>query len=284
MTNPYLDFVKSYGNILREGASCPLGGFTADPSGPEPAPDAPKVLVFSPHPDDECIMGALSLRMLRELGMRIINVAVTQGSNKERQAPRLAELRNACGFLGFEVLTTREGGLEKINMKTRAGDPAHWSSCVEVVVDIIRRNMPRVISIPHNLDANTSHIGTYYLVMDALKEMPADFECFVIQSEFWQPMEKPNLMIEADSHTVSDLVAAISFHVEEVRRNPYHTRLPAWMIDNVRRGGELVGGQGGAAPDFALSRSSDEISESTTAVIICHGLLTINIKVFFRWK
>ena len=25
------------------------------------------------------------------------------------------------------------------------------------------------------------------------------------------------------------------------------------MIDNVRRGGELVGGQGGAAPDFAFA-------------------------------
>jgi hypothetical protein len=29
--------------------------------------------------------------------------------------------------------------------------------------------------------------------------------------------------------------------------------MPAWMIDNVRRGGELVGGQGGAAPNFAFA-------------------------------
>ena len=39
-------------------------------------------------------------------------------------------------------------------------------------------------------------------------------------------------------------------HVGEVRRNPYHLLVPPWMQDNVRRGGELVGGQGGAAPDF----------------------------------
>jgi hypothetical protein len=26
--------------------------------------------------------------------------------------------------------------------------------------------------------------------------------------------------------------------------------LPAWLVDNVRRGAELVGGPGGAAPDF----------------------------------
>lgn len=36
-------------------------------------------------------------------------------------------------------------------------------------------------------------------------------------------------------------------------RNPYHLGLPAWMQDNVRRGGELVGGQGEAAPDFAFA-------------------------------
>ena len=39
-------------------------------------------------------------------------------------------------------------------------------------------------------------------------------------------------------------------HVGEVRRNPYHLTLPAWMMDNVRRGGEWVGGQGQAAPEF----------------------------------
>jgi hypothetical protein len=35
-----------------------------------------------------------------------------------------------------------------------------------------------------------------------------------------------------------------------VARNPYHLSLPAWMADNVRRGSELVGGQGAASPDF----------------------------------
>ena len=60
-------------------------------------------------------------------------------------------------------------------------------------------------------------------------------------------------MVEADAQTLADLVAATSLHVEEVARNPYHLSLPAWMQDNVRRGGELVGGQGGAVPDFAFA-------------------------------
>jgi N-acetylglucosamine malate deacetylase 1 len=46
------------------------------------------------------------------------------------------------------------------------------------------------------------------------------------------------------------MMTALSFHVGEVERNPYHLLLPAWMQDNVRRGGEVVGGQGGPAPAF----------------------------------
>ena len=52
---------------------------------------------------------------------------------------------------------------------------------------------------------------------------------------------------------LADMMAATTFHVGEVERNPYHLLLPAWMMDNVRRGGEVAGGQGGAAPDFAFA-------------------------------
>jgi hypothetical protein len=42
-------------------------------------------------------------------------------------------------------------------------------------------------------------------------------------------------------------------HAGEVARNPYHLTLPAWMMDNVRRGSELVSGPGAAAPGFAFA-------------------------------
>ncbi|HMJ63914.1 MAG TPA: PIG-L family deacetylase, partial [Candidatus Binatia bacterium] len=74
-----------------------------------------------------------------------------------------------------------------------------------------------------------------------------------IETEFWGAMDAPNLMVESSQEDLVDLIAALSFHVGEVRRNPYHVRMPAWMIDNVRRGGELVGGQGGAAPNFTFA-------------------------------
>lgn len=250
--NPYRQFVSSFAQLVGEGKSLPLGGIA--PHGKAaPAPDAPRALIFSPHPDDECIIGGLALRLLREAGMRVINVAVTQGSNKDRQQPRWNELKNACDWLGFELEQTAPRGLEKITPTTRAADPQHWAAAVKVIAASLAKHQPRVIFFPHELDWNSSHIGTHFLVMDALKTLPAAFHTLLVETEFWGQMASPNLMVESSAGDVADLLAALSFHIEEVRRNPYHLRMPAWMIDNVRRGAELVGGQGGAAPDFMFA-------------------------------
>lgn len=250
--NPYLQMVSDYARLAREGKSWPLGTFPALPR-PVIAPTAPKVLIFSPHPDDEVIIGGLALRLLREAAWNVINVAVTQGSKKERQAGRFAELQQCCACIGFGLLATQPGGLEKINPKTRAQDPALWASNVRVIADILAREQPRVILFPHDQDWNSSHIGTHHLLVDALRTLPAGFTCYTVETEFWGAMADPNLMMESGPQDVADLITALTFHVGEVQRNPYHLSLPAWMIDNVRRGGELVGGQGGAAPDFVFA-------------------------------
>ena len=247
--NPYHRYVSELARLVAEGRRFPLGGFPIEPR-PAFAVDAPKGLIFSPHPDDECIIGGLALRLMRESGMRIINVAVTQGSNKARQAARLGELRAACEYLGFDLVQTAANGLEQINVNTRANQPTHWAASVDVIAQIIADERPTVVFFPHDADWNSTHIGTHYLLVDALARQPANFSCQVVETEFWGAMATPNLMVESSVTDLADMMSALSFHIGEVQRNPYHLLVPPWMQDNVRRGGELVGGQGGAAPDF----------------------------------
>lgn len=249
MSHPYREFVDEASRLLDRARALPLGGFEAA-ARPALAAAAPTVLIFAPHPDDECITGALPLRLRRELAYRVAVVAVTQGSKAARQAPRLLELRGALGFLGFDLITTREGGLTGINLKSRAAGPDAWAEAVAIVVRIIREQRPLAIFVPHDGDSNPTHIGTHYLVADALGRLGGEFGGLVVESEFWGAMADPNLMVQSSSADVGDLVAAISFHVGEVERNPYHVLLPSWMSDNVRRGGELTGGFGGSVPDF----------------------------------
>jgi LmbE family N-acetylglucosaminyl deacetylase len=250
--NPYHKFVSDYTRLMTDGKALPLGGLAPQPQ-PKPAPGAPTALIFSPHPDDECIIGGLALRWLREAGWRIINVAVTQGSARDRQQGRLAELRDACQWLGFGLEQTAPNGLERITPKARAAEPAHWAAAVPIIAAALAAHQPRAILFPHEFDWNGTHIGTHHLVMDALKTLPAAFQTCLVETEFWGQMMSPNLMVEISATDLGEMLSALSYHVGEVKRNPYHLRLPAWMQDNVRRGAELVGGQGGAAPNYMFA-------------------------------
>ena len=250
--NPYSKLVAAAAAVVTDGRLLPLGGFPPLHR-PEIPAAAPKALFFSPHPDDETIAGGLAFRLMREAKWNIINVAVTQGSLEERKAPRLEELRAACNYLGFGLETTGLGGLANIRPATRAKDPVAWSHKVEIIARLLEKHQPKLIFCPHQLDWNQTHIGTHLLVLDALK-LAKEIRCDVLETEFWGQMQSPNLMVEYSDADLADLVAATSFHVGEVKRNPYHLLLPAWMQDNVRRGAELVGGQGGAAPTFMFAQ------------------------------
>jgi LmbE family N-acetylglucosaminyl deacetylase len=249
MINPYVEFVASFARLARDGKQLPLGGIER-PERPVAGADAPVALIFSPHPDDECVIGALPLRLRQEAGFRVVNIAVTQGSNRARQAERFEELKSACAWIGFELEQTAPNGLERIQPKTRETQTAEWSAAVATITSALSRYRPKVVFFPHVLDWNGTHVGTHLLVVDALASLPADFTCFVVETEYWGQNPSPNLMVESSESDVAQLLAALSFHAGEVRRNPFHLRMPAWMQDNVRRGAEVVGGQGGTAPDF----------------------------------
>jgi N-acetylglucosamine malate deacetylase 1 len=247
--NPNRNFILELARLFRNGKKLQPGVCKKSMCRSN-RPARPTALIFSPHPDDECIVGGLALRLLQEGGWNIINVAVTLGGKRERRAQRLRELKNACGFLGFDLIPL---GFEKINPIARQKNHGHWLAAVGQIKNVLEAKKPRVIFFPHERDGHPTHVGAHLLVLDALKKMPRRFECFAVETEFWGQMTEPNLLVESGVEDVGDLVAALACHVGEVRRNPYHARLPAWMLDNVRRGSELLGRQGGVAPDFTFA-------------------------------
>lgn len=249
MSHPYTHFVNEFVRLLDETREVQVGDLPPAPA-PRLLDNAPRALIFAPHPDDECIDAGLALRLRRELSFRISAVAVTQGSRVDRQAARLDEMRDACHFLGFELITTRPNGLSGINPRAKEQHPSAWEDSVAMIAQIISYHRASVIFLPHDHDHHSTHIGTHLLVTDALRTLGPLFRCKMVETEFWQAMPDPNLMIESSTEDMADLVAAVAFHRGEVARNPFHLLLPSWMSDNVRRGSELVGGVGATAPGF----------------------------------
>lgn len=245
--NPYRDWVAGFATALARGAAIAVPEGEAVPLGV-----GRTALVFAPHPDDEVIVGGLPLRLRREAGFAVTVVAVTLGSLVARRAARWAEQAAACGALGFGLVTPDRAGLEGVTLSGRGADPARWAEAVGKVAAVIAAEGPAVVFLPHAGDWHQTHIGTHALVMEAMGLVPG-LDVVVVETEFWGAMAAPNLMVESSVEDVADLVAALALHAGEVARNPYHLRLPAWMMDNVRRGAELVGGQGGAAPGMAFA-------------------------------
>ena len=211
---------------------------------------AKNVLIFSPHPDDECLVGALPLRLSAECGCRVRNVAVTLGSKKLRRISRFDELKGACAFLGWDLTVCGECGFESMNVCERGSEP--WRACAEEIASIIRSENPAAVFFPHEKDANNTHMCVSLLVRDALGIL-GNFNGAIVTTEYWAAHDAPNMMVEVSAEILAALVCALSFHKGEVERNDYHVRLPAWMSDNVRRGAELVGGQGAQKPDFEFA-------------------------------
>ena len=245
------ELVRQFEALVRAGDDLQL------PVERAPQPKAPPCgkccVILSPHPDDECIIGALPLRLLREGGWRVVNVAVTHGSNPARQLARADELKNACEALGFENLFLAERGLLRISLESHSNDPAHWLACVNLVAQQLLALKPDLILCPHPQDAQAAHMGTHQLALDALATFPAEMTPHVAFTEYWSTMASPNWMVQVSAQDLGDLMSALMRHVGEVSRNPYHLSLPAWMMDNVRRGAEQVGLPGSMAPTFTFA-------------------------------
>ena len=256
----WLDYVQQMVKLLEAGGSIPTG--PTEPPFELPAPSPPplgkpaKILVAAPHPDDEALIGALPLRWRLEAGARVINCAITLGRSASERRRRAAELRSACRVLGFSLIIPGDEGFSDVTLRNRQEAPEEWAAKVEALKEILDREKPDIVLAPHAEDFHTTHIGTHYLVVEALGKHlhgKGGGPLPLIETEFWHELSAPNLMVGVPPEVLAIQIMATAEHGGEVSRNPYHLRLPARMMDNVRRGSEVVGGQGAPSQPFVFA-------------------------------
>jgi LmbE family N-acetylglucosaminyl deacetylase len=236
----YAQFVKATESLYLDQlrltqlghAPAPLPKLGAPPSTPNaagpgspPTTLPPAVLIVAPHPDDECLMGSYAFRMKLEWNARVVVFPFTLGSKKERQAERLQELRAACKVLDFEVSEVPD---------------------LPAAIAAVR---PDFVFSPHAEDGHPAHRRAHEACREAIPAFLAatpGARIQWLQTEFWHAMKAPNLLIPLSAEHVAMMGLALAQHQGEVARNPYHLRLPAWFMDQVRRGSEQVGGAGGS--------------------------------------
>ncbi|MEW6595123.1 MAG: PIG-L family deacetylase [Thermodesulfobacteriota bacterium] len=207
------------------------------------------MVLCSPHPDDELLTGLLPLRLKEEAGAEVTNIAITLGSNPERRQERLAELRDACGMVGFGVrLAPEPEGFSDVSALARGIDPTGWQAKVETLAALLAELQPDLLILPHAQDSHPTHIGTHFLAKAAALDYSraTGAALLIAETGYWQPQPNPNLLVGASVEQVALLATALAKHRGEMVRYPYHRALPPRMIDAVRRSNELLQGYGSA--------------------------------------
>ncbi|MBI4068317.1 PIG-L family deacetylase [Candidatus Kaiserbacteria bacterium] len=241
----YEEFITGYTQLLKDAREIRLGNYDRS-VWPILDSKPPIAMIFSPHPDDEVLMGApLAMRLRRE-GYRIVNVAMTLGRPEQRER-RATELKGACAYLDFELTVLASNGFDSASKSLRKSEVWLWLSQVNTIAGFIHRIMPKIIIIHHHHDAHHEHQGTALMVRGALQCI--EWSGIVFEGEYWSEVQNPNLMLEVSAEQLIQMLEALSCHKGELERNPYDRREPARLSNNVRRS-EIVLGRGTAAPAF----------------------------------
>lgn len=129
-------------------------------------------LVFSPHPDDECLGCGGTIIKKIQAGARVKIVHMTDGSRshshliseQDLRAIRKREALNAAAILGVDTTHFLEFKDQSLS--------ENLASATERVADIIRTEKPQEVFIPYRrepLTQATDHVATTNIVLAALR-------------------------------------------------------------------------------------------------------------------
>ena len=248
----WLSYVESFSRPYQEKSgvtriSCP------DPFDPVSGKSGGRLVICSPHPDDEILTGTLPLRLLQEDGVAVTNMVMTLGSDPARKEARLAELTAACRLVGFDLTLVEEPlAFERLSPEN---EDEQWRDRVDLLVDHFAALQPDYVQIPHALDAHPTHKAVHWLVFKALQLYTRKYDCSVLllESEYWSSLTRPNLLVGISNEDLALLICALIRHQGEIARNSYHLSLPGRMMDAVRRGSELLDGYGSGNSDMIFA-------------------------------
>jgi N-acetylglucosamine malate deacetylase 1 len=215
-------------------------------------PNLPRVVICAPHPDDEMLTGALALRLHRQEAASVLVLALTLGSDPARKTSRGEELAAACRTAGFDWCLAVEPLAFPVLRPELERQANEWRQMLAVLDSHFVRESPALVLVPHALDGHPAHRAANSVVIQALKHYTRHRHCQVLllETEYWQPMAGANLLLGVEPAELAVLLTALARYRVEMMRHPYHLRQPGRMMDNVRRGSELLEAFGQRAADF----------------------------------
>ncbi len=151
-----------------------------------------RVLVLSPHPDDDIIGCGGTIYKYHLKGARITSVYMTDGrkgnpgyNEEELVLIRREEAKRASTIIGIDNL---------IFLDNRDSELTANSKTIVELSQVIRDIQPDAIFLPFLLDNHPDHTATNSIFVQATKNYNGDVACYGY--EVWTPLTVPNCIID----------------------------------------------------------------------------------------
>lgn len=171
-----------------------------------------RVLVLSPHPDDDILGCGGTLRIYHQMGADITAVYMTDGrkggsgryDEDELVLIRKDEARKAAAILGIDRL---------IFLNSRDTEISCTHKTVKELSDILEDIKPDVIFLPFLLDNHRDHLATNAIFVEASKNLYKEIMC--CGYEVWTPITTANCIVDI-TETISIKMAALGEHKSQM--------------------------------------------------------------------
>lgn len=196
------------------------------------------VLHVAPHPDDELVGAGATLMALRDLGLRVVNLAVGLG-RPEQHERRGRELREACSRARFEMRVCDPP------LAISSGDDlaaAEGRLVVELARLLGELHVALVVG-PHPHDGHHAHELVGRAIRRALEAADKGAPPWWAWS-LWADLPFPTLIVPFGEDRLQEVLGALRAHAGEMARNDYERLVAARTGANAILGAERVFGFG----------------------------------------
>ena len=215
-----------------------------------------KILVVSPHPDDETLGAGGTLLKLKKMGHDIYWLNVTDmrpgdGWGEERVAHRQEQISAVNAHYGFAKLYNLAFPPAKL------GDMKE-SLIIGALKCVYDEVQPKWLIIPGNYDAHSDHRVVYNCCMAAAKTFRAPYIKrittmeIISETEFGYQKEKfePNFFVDITDE-LEGKIEAMKIYDTEIEKEPFPRSLANLRALSIFRGGEI---QAKCAEAFCIVR------------------------------
>ena len=199
-----------------------------------------KVLVLSPHPDDDVLGCGATIKLHVEAGDEVEILYLSDGSLG------FSDIKHPTAREKNELVRTREleakeaakilGVTDLVFWRFKDGNLSSNSSAVKLMQNLLNSYNPEIVYLPSFQEMNSDHFETCKIFVDAIKKTKLDPE--IISYEVWSPLFA-NRIISID--TVLELKErAIDAHRSQLKSRSYK---PAILGLNQYRAGMFNAGK-----------------------------------------